>query len=565
MLKKLYIKDYALIDELTVQFGTGLNILTGETGAGKSIIIGALSMMLGERARSDVVRQGTPKAIVEGCFIVPALDEYSWLWQEIDKNPDGLVLRREINANGRSRCFANDSPISGTLLSTIGDLLIDLHGQHAHQTLLKSEQHINYLDDFGIDDDLLQKMSETYRKYNSLSTELQKLIQEEAVLREKRELLEFQVKEIASINPQEGEEERLEAEEKLLRNSEKLFQTASQLSELLYAGDGSVSEKLSFAEESLRGLQDVDSQIPKWMKACESSRITVEETINSLQAFVAKIDFNPEKLEEMRERLGLFVHIKKKYGGSIEQVIAFRKDSEEKLTHIDSMGDLISEKTESLQKEKENLTRLSINLSDLRTKIAKDLEKNTTHIFEELGLKDGTFRIEIHQKEDENGAVCLNGKNVTVSAKGIDRVEFLISMNPGEDPRPLVKVASGGEISRIMLALKTVLAEADNVPVLVFDEIDTGISGRIARVVGTNLKILSEKHQIICITHLPLIASLGDAQYTVEKVAREGRSKTTIRLLDDGERIAEIAKLIGGEKITDSAFESARELLDVQD
>ena len=561
MLKKLIIKDYALIDQLCIEFGPGLNILTGETGTGKSIIIGALSLLLGERTGSDIIRQGADLAVVEGWFHIPASFRWELIDANLDMNHDELLLRREVHRTGRSRAFANDSPISNTVLATIGDLLIDLHGQHAHQTLLHERYHLDYLDNFGIDKGLLLHLKESYARFKYLTAELKTLQEREAYLQEKLELLEFQVQEIDKAAPQEGEEEALELEDRKLRNSEKLFQTAKMLNDLLYDGEGSVSERLSTAETSLAGLTDVDPMFEKWVKECESARIVAEEITKGFQSYISKIEFDPQRLEELRERLGLFSRLKKKYGGSMQQVLEFREKAKKELDQIETLEKDIGRITVELNDEKDRLALTCQNVSALREGLSSELAQKTLDALSELGLKNGIFKVRILQKENADGPIPIESKRYNVSSRGIDTAEFLISLNPGEEPKPLSKIASGGEISRIMLALKTVLAEADEIPVLVFDEIDTGISGRIARVVGKNLREVSLKHQVICITHLPQIASMGDIHFRVDKEVVDKRSRTTIRRLQQDEQVVEIAKLIGGEKITDSALQSARELL----
>ncbi|MBN2031308.1 DNA repair protein RecN [bacterium] len=562
MLKTLSIKNYALIDVMVVEFGPGLNILTGETGAGKSIILGALSMLLGERVKTDVIRQGSSIAVVEGLFEKEVLSHLTDFKDQIDFGEDGLLLRREVHQSGRTRSFANDSPISNSLLAEIGDRLIDLHGQHAHQSLLKVDQHLEVLDNFGVDQTLRNQVKASYKKVKQIRAELEKLNRKEKELREKRELLEFQVQDIAKVDPTLGEEDELEQEERILRNSEKLFQASMLINDLLYDGEGSVSEKLSLAHDVLTDIADVDVVFKNWIKECETARISAEEIATAFQTYVSKIEFNPQRLEEVRERLGLLSVLKKKYGGTIEQVIQFLEYGKKELEQIETLGDDIERLNTEWIAENRELTRLCEALSKNRKTIGSDLEKRTIESLGELGLKNGIFKIVMTLNENPNGWIRINNKPVSVSERGVDRVEFIISLNPGEKPKPLNSVASGGEISRIMLALKTVLAEADAIPVLVFDEIDTGISGRIARVVGKNLKDVSGKHQVICITHLPQIASISDIHYRVEKKVKDERSHTTIRRLNEKERVMEIAKLIGGEKVTESALQSARELLE---
>jgi len=560
MLKQLFIKNYALIDEIRIDFASGLNILTGETGAGKSIIIGALGLLLGERAKSDVIRQGEKMAVVEGLFQAPQIQLQDLIDSDLSSNSE-FLLRREVHENGRSRAFINDSPISNTVLSQIGDRLIDLHGQHAHQTLLHQERHIEYLDNFGVGSSLLYQVKMSFLKVQSLTTKLNEFIKNKERLKERQDLLAFQLKEIEQIKPEHGEEEQLEQEERLLRNSERLVETANRLSSILYDGEDSVAEKLSTSENDLSALSAVDIQFEKWAKDCESARILIQEMVSSFQSYVSKIEFNPERLEEIRERLGLFTLLKKKYGGSMEAVLSFWDTLKKELSQLDNIDEEDAKLKVQLEDEIQKFSKLCFELSSIREALSKELEKSTLGVLRELGLPNSEFSIQIDQTKNEKGFVRFKGITYAASKNGIDNVEFFISTNPGESPKPLAKIASGGEVSRIMLSLKSVLADADQIPVLVFDEIDTGISGRIARVVGSQLKKVSDKHQVICITHLPQIASMGNSHYCVEKTVVDNRSQTHIRLLSENERISEIAKLLGGEETTESTLQSARELL----
>jgi DNA repair protein RecN (Recombination protein N) len=564
MLKQLTIKNYALIEEMSVSFQRGLNILTGETGAGKSIILGAIGLILGERAKSDVIREGASSAFVEAAFDIPAflfLDILEGL--DIGES-DTLLLRREVYDSGRSRCFANDSPITLNQLTLIGDRLVDLHGQHEHQALLKAERHLDYLDNFGVDKVLLQQVKDSFKRCRFLEEELNSLLVKEKLLNDQRELLEFQFQEIIKADPKSGEEESLEQEEKILRNSEKIFQTAKQINDLVYEGEGSVIEKLSGAEAMFRDLASVDPVFSKWSNDTETVKIQIQDLLHGVSGYADKIEFNPQRLEDIRERLLLFSRLKKKYGGSMESILQFRKNAEENLSRIGTLQEDIEKLSAELDQEKQRLSELCVSLSNSRKTVAEALEQKVESSLVELGLLNGIFRIQINQKETDSGPVQIDGKQIAATQNGVDQVEFFISLNPGESVKPLVQVASGGEVSRIMLALKSSLAEADAVPVLIFDEIDTGISGRIAHVVGKKLKALGQNHQTICITHLPQIASMGDCHFSVAKRIAENRTTTTIRIIEHEDRILEIAKLIGGETVTETALANARELIQAQ-
>jgi DNA repair protein RecN (Recombination protein N) len=564
MLNQLTIKNYALIDEMSVSFQRGFNILTGETGAGKSIILDAIGLILGERAKSDMIRQGASMAFVEAAFDVPASLFNDILKGEDGGASDGLLLRREVYRSGRSRSFANDSPITLNQLAILGDRLVDLHGQHEHQALLKAEKHLDYLDNFGADHDLRRQVRESYRRCRSLDEEIQSLLVREKSLKDQRELLEFQLQEIVRADPKPGEHESLEQEEKILRNCEKIFQTAKQINDLVYEGDGSVLEKLSGAEAILRDLSAVDAVFSKWTEETETIKIQIQELLHGVSGYADKIEFNPQRLEDIRERLSLFSRLKKKYGGSMETVLHFRKNAEDNLNRIETLQQDIGKLSTELEREKLQLSELCAALSRSRKASAEELQKKVETSLAELGLQDGIFCIQMNQKQTDEGNVLIDGKRVAVTQNGVDQVEFFISLNPGEPVKPLVQVASGGEVSRIMLALKSSLAEADAMPILIFDEIDSGISGRIAQVVGKKLKVLGKNHQVICITHLPQIASLGDCHFSVSKRITDNRTITGIQKIDQEDRVLEIARLIGGEKITEAAIANARELIQAQ-
>jgi DNA repair protein RecN (Recombination protein N) len=561
MLKHLTIKNYALIDEMSVEWGPGLNILTGETGAGKSIILGAIGLILGERARTDVIRGGASAAFVEAEFELqqPARAAIPENFEAVENG--GLLLRREVNEAGRARCFVNDSPVTLNQLSLLGDRLVDLHGQHDHQALLKQERHLEYLDNFGTDRELRERVRESHKKCRNLVETLESLGDRERLARERRELLEFQLEEIHRADAQPGEDERLDQEEKILRNCEKIADAAARINDLVYEGEGSVLEKLSAAEGIFREFVPVDPVFSRWGGESESIKIQIQDLLRSVSDYAGKIETDPQRLEEVRERLSLFSRLKKKYGGSMSDVLEFARSAEKDLGQIETLKTDIAAVSRELEREKAFFSEQCMTLSEARASASVELERRVEAALSDLGLPSGVFKIRIERKESESGLAFSDGKRFSAGPDGVDRVEFFISLNPGEDVKPLVNVASGGEVSRIMLALKSSLAEADSVPVLIFDEIDTGISGRVAHVVGKRLKSLGRNHQVICITHLPQIASAGDRHYSVTKRTAGNRTTTTIRRIDKEERIVEIAKLIGGESVTEAALASARELV----
>ncbi len=568
MLKSITIKNYALIEELSVEFERGLNIITGETGAGKSIIIDALSLVLGERADTDAVRKGAEKAIVEGLFDVSGNQRLKTLLKQNEiEFSDELILRREVSIKGQSRSFINDSPTTTTLLKEVGDLLVDLHGQHEHQSLLRIETHIDLLDDYGRLEGLINEFSQAYNKTRQILNELKELKAKEQQLMERRSLYEFQIKEIDAVNPVVGEEDKLENELRILENAERLFSATERLYQMLYEGDNAVHDQIILARNELENLAAIDTSFEEPKKEANSAAAIIDELAKFIQQYNSKIEFNPERLEQIRNRLGNIALLKKKYGGSLDAVIQLR----EKIGCEFELANNFQTEILSLQKrldaERKITSDIAQRLSVKRHEVAKKANRSVVQALIELGIPNAVFETSITTSpaSDKNNAVIKLGKDfLEASPKGMDFVEFYISTNIGEDPKPLVKVASGGEISRIMLALKMILAKSDRLPLLIFDEIDVGVSGRIAQSVGQSLKKLSQFHQVIAITHLPQIAGLSDTHFVVEKIEDKHRAATRMRKLDIEERVEEVAKLMSGEEVTKSGLESARELMGIE-
>ena len=567
MLKSLLVKDYALIGHINVEFGRGLNIITGETGAGKSILIDAMSLLLGERASTEVVRKGAQKSIVEGIFEVGGnkkvkkiLDE-----NEIDVLPE-LIMRREISLKGNNRCFLNDTPVTLNIIKDIGDLLVDLHGQHEHQSLLRTETHIEFLDEFGSTENFLKDYKEKFAQLTEASRKLSELRQRENILKEKKNIYQFQIREIDAVSPQVDEEEKINEELNILENSEKLSELTNSVYEVLYESENSVHDVLGKIENDIEELEKIDKSFSEIKSECESVVSLINDISQFVRNYKAKIDIDPEHLEELRNRLGAITMLKKKYGGSVKAIIEHRKKIGEEF----ELAENYSESIERLESEIKRLREISGTsaeaLSKKREGILKKVQKEVRESLTFLGIEDSTFEVEIKQiaadKKDKEFLI-VNGKPFKYNSSGYDEVEFFISTNPGEDPKPLAKVASGGEISRVMLALKSILAKTDKLPLLIFDEIDTGISGRIAQKVGQALKNLAGFHQIISITHLPQIAGLADQHFAVEKALNDDRVVSSIKKLSKDERIKEVAKLMSGEKITEASLKGAKELMGI--
>ncbi len=563
MLRQLFIKNFALIDELTIDFQSGLNIITGETGAGKSILIGALGMVLGERAKPEVVRKGAPKAIIEAII---ECSRNSPTNQLLEKNQvevmDELIVRREISARGQSRCFINDSPVTLSILKQVGDLSIDLHGQHDHQSLLNVDTHGRLLDDFGGLGGMVEEYKEKYDELRGAKIRAEELKNKEQSLREKKNLFEFQLNEITSVDPQPDEVNELEREQIILENAEKLFTDTSWLHDILYASDDSVYSKLVQARNRLEDLARIDDIFSDCSTDAYSAQTLVDEINKFVQRYNSSIDFNSERLEELRQRLSALNTLQKKYGGSIQEVLNYKNIIESELQLAENFEEEIEKLSRKIRELQLALGKISERLSQKRRDTGKRLSGMIVQELQKLGIAECQFEVMFLQKPHPEGDIIIGKDRYTAMPNGHDQIEFLISTNKGEDPKPLVKVASGGEISRIMLALKTVLAKSERLPILVFDEIDTGISGNIAQVVGLSIKQLSSYHQIISITHLPQIAALADTHFRVLKQTQGQHTLTSVLVLSEAEHQHEVARMLSGSEVTEASLKSAQELID---
>lgn len=564
MLRSLYIRDYALIEKLEVDFDSGLNIITGETGAGKSILLGALKLILGERASTEALRTGAKKAIVEGIFDNTGSSRVDALLEEHGlETGEQIILRREITGS-QSRAFVNDSPATLQVIREVASNLIDLHGQHEHQMLLRTETHLEMLDNFGGLESLVGRYEAQYGIVAGIIKERKALKSKERELSQQKELFEFQIGEIDKVNPLEDEEDTLEGERRVLEHAEKLYEVSERLYQILYEADDAVSDQLVVVRNELQDLARIDTDLDGAAREAESVQIVVAELAKSLQDYNAHIEFNPERLETIRDRLGDLENLKRKYGGTLSAVIAYRQEIGEKYELANDFEGAIAALTEKVDAEQHALTDLAQRLSAKRKEVAQRIEKAIVKELAQLGIADSRFEVRFELQEVADGWIHADATSTgrcAALANGMDIVEFFISTNPGEDLKPLARVASGGEVSRIMLALKTILAKSERLPILVFDEIDAGISGPIARKVGESMRDLAQYHQIIAITHLPQIAALGNVHFRVTKHVEDGRTRSRIERLSDEDRMAQVATLISGAEVTDAALESARELM----
>lgn len=565
MLKSLFVKNFALIRELEIDFASGFNIITGETGAGKSIIVDALMLALGERGSADFVRQGEKKAIIEAHFFLNKNNPLMALLEEEDYDIEGgeLIVRRELLAKGTSRCFLNDTPVPVNALKSYGDYLVDFHGQHDHQLILKKDSHIGILDIVAHSENELQSYSEKFAELKSLITKYKDLNSREKSLKDKKELQTFEISEIEKISPVEGEEAKLESELRILENSENLFSGTGELYAMLYENDDSVRDRLVAARKKMEGLSVIDDSFEEYSKECNSALISIDEISKFIKDYNSTINFDPVKIEEIRERLHELQGLRKKYG-TYDAIFEKWEQLKEELSLITNFDAELNKLRGAITLKKIELGRIAGALSKKRQKAAKVLEKNIVASLVELGIPNSAFETRIKDIQAENTLECLAAtiKNCDFKAfsNGIDKVEFYISTNKGEKTKPLAEVASGGEISRIMLSIKSVVAESDSLPILVFDEIDTGISGRIARKTGLAMQKLARNHQIIAITHLPQIAALGDNNISVSKKESSGRSEINAGILSMEMKLNEVAKLISGDQVTETALKSAQEL-----
>ena len=576
MLEKIIIKNYLLLKDIEIDFSPGFNVITGETGAGKTILINAISLLLGERADYSIISRSKDKMVIEGYLrktkhnkdiIEKFLKENS-----IESFEDIMIIRRELYTKGYSRNFINDSPVNINDLKIIGDSLVDIHSQNEHQSLLDKSVHIKLLDSFISKYvpkfvNQLGDYDRLYQKLYSLDNEITVLNSKKIELENKRTFIDFQLKEINELDPKPGEDDALEKELKMSENTEYIQQALSSAYLNLYEDSGSVTERLNLVEKELLKLKDLNNDIAQILNDISGTSITLNEASKQISEISNNITFDPEKIESMRERLFKLQFIKKKYGSNIESILKTKEDLEKDLSLLENFD----ERMQSVQKEidsiKSKLYKLAQEISATRKEKSTVLEKEIVKVMKDVGFEFAEFRVEILDLKEtvesgrSNFSVKQKSGNLHLGNGGTDNVEFLVRANKGDEFSSLRKTASGGEISRIMLAVKTVLADADDIDVLIFDEIDTGISGRIAQKVGKVLKRLSDFHQVISITHLAQIAALGEEHFLVEKETDKDKTMTRIRKLDKNERVIEVAKLLSGEKVTDASIRSAKELI----
>lgn len=554
MLEYLHIKNVALIDEQTINFNEGLNILTGETGAGKSMVIDSINFVLGEKVSKDFIRNGQESALVEILFFLKdnkVIEAIKDMDIELDAY-NSLIISRELNKSGRTVCKINGRVSTIIMVKEISSLLIDIHGQHQHQSLLNPSKHIVLLDQFCTEEffKLKHKLNEQYHEYKNIQNTINQLIGDESQRQQKIDILQYQVNEIENANLKVDEEENLLQQRKILASTEKLSKGLEEINILLngdeFNSDGVISQ-IGRIGTLLKDLSSIDSSLDEVSKLADTVELQLDEMLLEIRHYNKEIDHNPESLYEIETRLDLIYNLKKKYGSNIKEILNYYTKTKNQLDFILNSEEQLKKLNKDLKSKEKNIIELCQKISDARKSKADEVQKQIEDTLIDLEMKSAKFKIQIDKREN-------------FTDNGWDKVEFLISANRGETLKPLSKIASGGEMSRVMLAIKTVLADIDNIETLIFDEIDTGVSGRTAQKVAEKMKYISNNHQILCITHLPQIAAMADSHYLIEKKEQNNRTVTQVFDLTSEQSVSELARLIGGATITNATITAAKEM-----
>ncbi|HSU12802.1 DNA repair protein RecN [Longimicrobium sp.] len=551
MLSELRIRNFALIDRLSVRLGPGLNVLTGETGAGKSIIVGALSLLLGERASSEVVRSGEDRASIEGVFEVDGREDLARLLDErgIDADDGVIVLKREVAAEGRSRAWVNGSPATASLLGEIGRMLVDLHGQHEHQTLLRRDEQRAILDAYAGTGDLVARVRAAHGALADLRREVADLERRRREALQRADFLRFQADEIEKAALKPGEEDALEDEARRLSHSEELTSLSAQLYDAVTGSDRSILGELGHLSRAVDHLIRIDPAQEGVRELYDTAYYTLQELGERMERYAQTVEHDPRRLDEIRRRQDVIFRLRTKYGGTVDEVLQIGAAARQELDLADGADFELGALQKRMGHAADELARLAAELTERRTEAAARLAEEVSAVLPDLGMTGGRFEVARLPLAEP-------------SAFGAEEIEFRVSLNRGFEPRALSFVASGGEMSRIMLALKTILARLDAIPTLVFDEVDAGIGGRVALQVGDKMREVAAGHQVFAITHLPQIASRATTHLLVSKHERDGRTATEVAMLEDHGRVREIARMLGGDPESAVSLEHARELLE---
>jgi len=552
MLQFLNISNIALIDELQVEFEPGLNLLTGETGSGKSIIVDALGVLIGGRFTSDLIKSGVERGSIEGLFVVDPNPDLERLLEDagVDAaSSEEIIIRRELSATGRNKIFINNQLATHSLLRQVREFLVDIHGQGDQQTLFNPHTHLELLDSFAISNRLRDEVAEAYRAWTAVQRELDTLRRDDSEKFQLVDTLKFQIEELERAQLVIGEDERLDEERKRLANVEKLTALCQSSYGRIYEDDESALARLRLALKDVTELSEYESSFREYLEGLENARAVLEDLSFSLRDFADKLQFSPARLAEIEDRLAELSRLKRKYGGSIQTALEHLAHSEDRLRQIETSDEREQELSADVESARTRYLDRAGKLQRERVKAAKKFERTIESCVAELAMDHARFQVQISDLGDSSGP------------KGIDHIEFYFSANAGEDLKPLARVASGGEASRLMLVLKTVANATEFPRTIVFDEIDTGIGGRVSEAVGIKLRKLSETNQVLCVTHQPQIARFADSHLTVQKAVVDGRTQVDISKLDRAGRIEELARMLTGAEITETARRHARELL----
>jgi DNA repair protein RecN (Recombination protein N) len=565
LLAELSIKNFAIIESLSLSFEKGLTVLTGETGAGKSIIIDAIHLLIGGRGSAEFVRYGETKAEIEGLFLLEDEDHPCYAKCAelgIDISDGMIVLRREITVNGKSVCRVNGKLVTISTLREIGATLVDIHGQHEHQELLDESKHLMLLDQYGGEEiaAALAEYTAVYAKYEQLKRQLQKLNENEQQMAHRLDLLTFQLDEIQKAQLEPNEDEELMEERRKIVNFQKIYQALQSSYDALY-GEQRGLDWIGLAMSHLDGVADIDSSLKEAHETISNSYYLLEEVAYQLREQLDKLEYDPERLDWIESRLNEINHLKRKYGKTVADILEYAAKIEEEIETIQHRDDHIHKLQNELNSITADLLLEAKNLSDLRAKYAKKLIDSIHQELKELYMDKTKFDVMFTKREGSFDDPLLDGVPVKIHSNGIDEVEFYISTNPGEPLKPLAKVASGGELSRMMLALKSIFAKHQGVTSIIFDEVDTGVSGRVAQAIAEKIYRIAQHSQVLCISHLPQVAAMADTHLFIAKETIDGRTKTTVQTLSEEEKIKEISRMISGVEITELTKEHARELL----
>ncbi|MCF6408388.1 DNA repair protein RecN [Pseudalkalibacillus salsuginis] len=569
MLTEISIRNFAIIEEVTVPFDDGLTVLTGETGAGKSIIIDAIGLLIGGRGSSEYVRHGTDRAEIEGLFYIPenhpVIEKAQGLGIEVS---DGMVvLKRDMTSSGKSICRVNGKLVTLAILREVGQSLIDIHGQHEHQFLLQSDKHLSLLDQYNSGDmkRTIQEYQQLYKRYIEVQKQLRNLTENEQEMVHRIDLIQYQLEEIEQANLQPKEDEELQEEKQRLSNFERLYQSVTDAYQALY-GEQKGIDVLGLAMSHLEDVSDYDPELKPIQEAVTNAYYTLEDSAHQLRNYVESMEFDPGRLDVIEERLHEINSLKRKYGNSVEEILEYSSRIEEELDTFTNKDDRIRQLEEELKEIGKDLYLEAKQLSTLRKKAAERLEKKIHQQLKDLYMEKTTFKVSFELVSGaSNVSADIDGNKISFSKSGMDEVEFLISTNPGEPLKPLVKIASGGELSRIILALKAIFSNQQEVASIIFDEVDTGVSGRVAQAIAEKIQKLSTGSQVLCITHLPQVAAMADRHLYIKKSIKGNRTLTIVKPLSFDQKVKEIARMISGVEVTDLTKRHAKEMIQFAD